>query len=217
MSDQMQLFVYADLDISGNDESYIEARAKRIDDAKQAAITSILDIGQNLTEVQKRLANHGNGTFGKWIEQRCGFSKSSAYKYISAHETFGKVCPGPGQTISSEALYRLSSDSCPEAATKKAIRLAQKGEQISDSRAKEIIEEFTVEAEEDEDEVDPDDFDDLPDYDPMGWSIARCQGDLRLLLQKWHPKCPTSAELVRITTELIPTFVKRLDDDRDLS
>ena len=212
----MQLFVYADLDISGNDESYIEARAKRIDEAKQSAIKSILDIGENLAEVQKKLANHGNGVFNKWIEQRCGFTRQSAYRYIGVHETFGN-CNTVLQTCDARALYRLSSVSCPEAATKKAIRLAQKGEQISDSRAKEIIEEFTVEAEEDEDEVDPDDFDDLPDYDPMGWSIARCQGDLRLLLQKWHPKCPTSAELVRITTELIPTFVKRLDDDRDLS
>jgi len=73
-------------------------------------------------EAHDYLAGKGrDGEFRPWVGERCGFSKSSAYNYIQASQVFG-VCPTVGQTFDATALYALSSDTCPEAATDEAIK-----------------------------------------------------------------------------------------------
>ena len=143
MNTQFQMsFDYADHEISSEDAAFLEETASRIDAAKVRAVASILEVGKDLAGVQKKLANHGNGVFNKWIEQRCGFTRQSAYRYIGVHDAFGD-CNTVLQTCDAKALYRLSSDSCPEAATNKALHLAKKGERITDKKAREIIAEYT--------------------------------------------------------------------------
>ena len=68
---------------------------------------------------------------------------SSVYRTIAAHEAFGK-CPSVGH-FDLQAVYLLSSDSCPEQATAEAMRRADRGDHIDGKRAKEIIAEHVSE------------------------------------------------------------------------
>jgi len=85
----------------------------------------VLQIGKELAAAQKRLANHGNGTFGKWAQDRCGISRDLAYKCISVHKTFGPLGLSKISTnFSASSLYLLAKQTCPKEATKEAIELA---------------------------------------------------------------------------------------------
>ncbi len=75
------------------------------------------------------LANHGDGTFGKWCKERCGIGKSTAYRYLTILDVFGDakelVCPTGGQTFDAKALEYLANDTTPEEATRDALKLAK--------------------------------------------------------------------------------------------
>lgn len=64
------------------------------------------------------LANHGDGTFGKWCVDRCGITSNTAYNYmrvIEVFETHKQLVCNPGlQTFDAKALYYLSRDTTPD-------------------------------------------------------------------------------------------------------
>ena len=92
----------------------------------QGESEAVIEVGKELKAAQDRLAGKGrDGMFRPWV-QRCGFSKSAAYRAIAAFETFGK-CPTVGHLFDPKALYLLSAPSCPEEATAEAIERAEKG------------------------------------------------------------------------------------------
>ncbi len=80
------------------------------------------------------LANHGDGTFGKWCVERCGMTTQTARNYIAVIEVFGAqkqlVCKSLLQSFTAEALYYLSRDTTPEEAIRDALKLAKKGERV---------------------------------------------------------------------------------------
>ena len=70
-------------------DARLKSLARQIAGTKKKLVGNVLQIGEALTEAQDLLANHHGGAFGKWVKQSCGFSKRTAYNYMSAHLVFG--------------------------------------------------------------------------------------------------------------------------------
>ena len=106
----------------------IEQHAVRIDKTQEkvrrVSAECVIALGKEFAEAQERLANYGNGQFQKWIKERCGITPRSAYNAINAHATF-KDCEKSSQSFDTSALYLLSSDSTPEAATAATVARAE--------------------------------------------------------------------------------------------
>lgn len=127
---------------------YFEAQIRK---AGSAHVKAIIDVGEQLAGAQKILADYNGGVFVKWLGQ-FGLSKSTAYNYIHAFETFGSF-PTVGK-LTPTAIYLLSAPKAPDAAVREAKKLADKGIVVNDAVAKGLIGKHTVEPdEEDEDDV----------------------------------------------------------------
>ena len=104
---------------------------------KAKSIECILKIGEHLEAAHQTLAGAGrDGCFHPWVEAHCGFSRSTAYNYLAAFRVF-KKCPTVGH-FDVKAIYLLSADSCPEGATKAAIRKSKDGTHITHTMAADI-------------------------------------------------------------------------------
>ncbi len=111
----------------------VEAIQERV---RRTSAEGVLKIGEELAAAQERLANNGNGTFGKWVAERLGMSRMSSSRAIQAYRTFGMGdCNKLLQSFDASALYILSAESTPEEATTKALELAEQGEQITHADA----------------------------------------------------------------------------------
>ena len=104
---------------------------------KASVAVSIMAIGEMLSIAQEQLANYHKGSFQKWIESECGFSKASAYNYLSAYRVFVS-CPTVGQ-LEDGAMYALAQKETPVKALKEVLKLAGKGAKITHKQALEII------------------------------------------------------------------------------
>ena len=111
---------------------------KTIESTRRTLTEAIIEIGSQLSQAQAILAGKGReGLFRPWFTNCCGLPKTTVYRAIAAYEAFNK-CPTVGH-FDAKAIYLLSSDACPEAATQEAIQLAEDGEHIDYCRAKEIV------------------------------------------------------------------------------
>jgi N6-adenosine-specific RNA methylase IME4 len=126
------------------DAKALEEHAAMVRSRQGGIVENMLIIGEELKAAQRLLANNKTGVFNKWIAERCGFTRQSAYKAIAAYNAFGYCKPELQYQFDVSSLYLLSADCCPEPATKKALRLAEKGERITKKRAKELIEAHTI-------------------------------------------------------------------------
>jgi len=148
--DQRPLAFYEDLPKAAVDR--LERCAANIDKAVARSVESMLDVGRQLKIAHDELANHGNGTFGKWCKERLGITSRSAERYLGAIEAFGqKDCDSLSQSFTCESLYLLSRDSTPDDAIDAALKAAESGERINLQKAKAIIAPFTVTSVEDDD------------------------------------------------------------------
>ncbi len=110
--------------------------AKEFQKYRDAFAVSVMGIGATLAIAQETLANNGNGMFLKFVE-KCGFSKSSAYRILDAYRVFANV-PTVGR-IEDSAMYALSHKDTPEKALKEVLVLAEKGVQVTQKQAKAVI------------------------------------------------------------------------------
>jgi hypothetical protein len=95
------------------------------------------EIGKVLADAHELLANHHAGTWGKWVEGECGFSRRTAERFVSVYHAFPS-CDTVSQ-LEPVAAYRLSAPDTPEGVRKKAIKLASQGHRITDEVAKQLI------------------------------------------------------------------------------
>ena len=122
---------------------HAERIAQLCDSTNRTMTKAIVEIGAELSAAQALLAGLGReGRFRPWCKRQ-GFAMSTVYRAIAAHEAFGK-CPTLGH-FDLQAVYVLSANSCPEAATAEAMRLADKGDHIDGKRAREIVAEHVPE------------------------------------------------------------------------
>lgn len=94
---------------------------------------------EELATAQKRLSNHGNGTFGKWCKERLGFTSRTAENLIRIYDGVPKKdYETVSKTFDVTALYCLLADTCPEDAYKDALKLANgRAREMYDAAAKE--------------------------------------------------------------------------------
>ena len=181
----------------------------------------LFDVAANLKSAHDELANNKSGTFGKWVEAKCGFTVQTANKYLKVLDAFGYLKPS-FKYIDASALYFLSKDTTPEEAAEDAIKAAESGEHITLRRAKEFAAEYTVEAEEvtdpdAEEEVDEDDqWDDSPVDLAANWSPAACALDVRPVVAKWAKLCPPkdTMDLAQILRDLAEQVEKGVWNER---
>lgn len=179
-------------DLAKSEVNALERHAKSVeritDKLRKTASEGAIALGRILKPCHDILANNKNGTFQKWVKDRCGITPKTAYNFIHAFEHFGN-CETISQYIDATALYLLSADTCPEEATREAIKLAERGERITHKRAKELAEKYTVgDGPADDDESDDEcDMDEPADYE---WSLGLFILDTRKNLKRWMSKCP---------------------------
>ena len=93
-------------------------------------------MGEILSNVQRKLAKAGSGTFVAWLESETPASRSSAYRYMNLYKSFDFPTVGK---MAAKPLYALSEASVPEPVRQEAIARADAGENITYPKAKEII------------------------------------------------------------------------------
>ena len=138
-------------ELTESDSAFLDRCAEEIAKCKAFYNRSIVDIGKHLDAVHDRLAGRGcEGRFLPWVKERCGFSKVTAYKYMSAFREFGKC--SHYELFDSSAMYLLSSDKSPEEASERAMELAAEGKPITLAVARELVREASGEPDEEEEE-----------------------------------------------------------------
>jgi len=133
----------AEIDI----DARLKVIARKIVGTKKKLVANVLSIGELLSDAQDLLASSSGGAFGKWIKQRCGYSRVTAYKYIAVHRVFGGCKPGLQRQFDTSAMYALSLDNVPPAAVADSLKLAESGETITGKVAKQLITMHTVDSE----------------------------------------------------------------------
>lgn len=115
----------------------LEKIVEAIDGAKSTISGAELKIGEMLVEAQGIFSTAGcKGQFSDFVRERCGFSHSTAYRYIGIFKAFGN-CPSVGR-FELTAMYELAGD---EESREAAIEFARKGNIVTAAKAREIIEE----------------------------------------------------------------------------
>lgn len=146
-----------------------------------------LEVGAILTAAQKKLSKYGEGTYIRWIQERLGMKKTTAYKWIRLHEFFGD-CPPCVQSIDVSALYILAKDSGPvyRSALKDALELADKGVRVTCKHVRLILQAHRDEAlqricQAHREEPDPDKWDDedVPEVPGRRTPLQKLKGDWR--------------------------------------
>lgn len=117
------------------DENRLQKHLENIDRLKNTYNTSIVGIGQELAGVLEVLPN--GKTFVEWVDEKCHFSKTTAYAYVAAFRTFGKF--SRLEHFEDSALTALAG--CDEAASE-AKKIASRGGYITHKKAKELLDEF---------------------------------------------------------------------------
>ena len=129
----------------------LEKHAREITATQEAvrriSAEGVLKIGKRLALAQELLANKGNGTFVKWIEDRLGMSFKSAYRAIEAAGKFGEFV-NLTSSFDASAMYLLAADSTPDDVFQAAIELAEKGEKVTHKIAKQLVREAAGEPDE---------------------------------------------------------------------
>jgi hypothetical protein len=129
-------FDYATLD--DDTSHYVQQQTEEIRGLMKKTAQGIIEIGQKLIEVKKRL---GYGKYRQWIEAEFNWGKSTANSFENAARRFGDVQNLDNFALS--ALYELAAPSTSESVRKEAIARANSGEFISYTTAKEIKQKST--------------------------------------------------------------------------
>lgn len=96
----------------------------------------IWEIGQRLTEVRSQLKH---GQFDAWLKAEFGWSRRTAYNFISVYETFQEHANFAQIDIATSALYLISAPSTAPEIRNEMIERAQNGEKITHQALKQAI------------------------------------------------------------------------------
>jgi Protein of unknown function (DUF3102) len=113
----------------------VQDKTSELKSLMRRSAQDIIDIGQKLTEVKEQLA-HGN--FRAWLKTEFDWSVRTAARFMQVATQF-KDANLAHLNIAVSALYLLAEPSTPEKARKQALELAKKGDDISHTKAKAII------------------------------------------------------------------------------
>ena len=113
----------------------VEGKTCEIKSLIRRNVQEIVDIGQNLIEVKAQL---GHGNFRAWLKAEFDWSVSTASRFMQVATKF-KCAKLAHLNIAVSALYLLAKSSTPEQALKEALEIASEGENLTYSKAAEIV------------------------------------------------------------------------------
>lgn len=119
----------------------------------------LFDLGKELSDARDDCQEAGSETtFTAWLSEKFDLSKATAYRAIAIWERFGASQRETPQRLNfvgfdDTALYELAKTETPEGAVKDALKIAKKGGRLTIKACKELIAEWTVEQESDDDEA----------------------------------------------------------------
>jgi hypothetical protein len=118
----------------------LEPIAADIRKSGASAVENMIRIGGLLIQARGKLAKNKSGTFGLWIESRCGMGQTTARKMMRVVEVIQPYSTPGVEYIEATALYSLSAKSCPEPARDEALAIAKAGDHVSAKLARQLIE-----------------------------------------------------------------------------
>ncbi len=124
-------------DLDEDDANFVKAETRKIKTSYKTLVEKVLDIGDSLIAVKKKLKH---GQFRTWTEGEFNMSERTAQRYMNVAKKFNR------QEVMSEltlnfvptALFALAQPSVSEAAREEAIEKAKQGEKISVKTAYEL-------------------------------------------------------------------------------
>ncbi len=130
-------FDYSSLDAETN--QFVQQQTGEIRMLMKRTAQGIIEIGQKLIEVKKRL---GHGRFLDWLEAEFEWTERTARNFMRVAEVFKSENFSDLQ-LAPSALYLLASPSIPEVVREEALERASTGESITYKTAKEIKHKYT--------------------------------------------------------------------------
>lgn len=128
----VSVFDYSSLDAETS--QFIQHETGEIRMLMRRSAQGIIEVGQKLIEVKKRL---GHGNFEPWLKAEFDWGLWTARKFMQVAEQFKSV-KFTDLSIAPSALYVLAAASTPETVREEALARAEAGEAITHSIAKEI-------------------------------------------------------------------------------
>ena len=128
-------------DLNDDDATFIQAQTLKIKNSYKTLLEKILDIGEALIQVKKRLKY---GQFGLWLASEFDMDAKTAQRYMNVASRFelnrqdNNLMSELSLNFVPTALFALAESSVPKSAREEAIKKAQEGEKISVKTAFEI-------------------------------------------------------------------------------
>ncbi|ACB52417.1 unknown [Crocosphaera subtropica ATCC 51142] len=114
----------------------IQQLTQEIRDCLRRSAQDIWEIGQKLADVRDRLKY---GQFDTWLKVEFGWSRRTAYNFISVYQTFGERANLAQVDIATSALYLLAAPSTPQKVREEFLQKAQAGQTITHKQLSEVI------------------------------------------------------------------------------
>ncbi len=132
-------FDYDSLDSA--DAVFVQQQTSEIRGLMKRTAEDIVDIGQRLIEVKKRLKH---GRFGTWLTAEFGWNQKTAERFMNVAESFqSKFDSLSIFDLAPSALYILAAPSTPAEAREEAIARAQSGQSITYTAAKNLKQKYS--------------------------------------------------------------------------
>jgi Protein of unknown function (DUF3102) len=121
-----------------NDEqrSIVQQRTGEIRERLRRSAQDIWEIGQKLADVRSQLKH---GQFDIWLKAEFGWSRRTAYNFISVYETFGERATLAQVDIATSALYLLAAPSTSQKVRDEFIEKAKVGQSVTYKELRETI------------------------------------------------------------------------------
>src|SRR5262245_24959596 len=132
---QRTLFDYASLD--AETRIVVQQRAGEIKGIAKRMAADVVEIGEKLADVKQRLG--ANGCFNDWLSAELGWSPRTAHNFIGVWRRFGSANFAI-ENVAVSALYALAAPSTPTEAIDEVKQIADSGQEVTHTVAKEIIE-----------------------------------------------------------------------------
>ncbi|MEL4896705.1 DUF3102 domain-containing protein [Crocosphaera sp. Alani8] len=114
----------------------IQRLTREIRDCLHRSAQDIWEIGQKLADVRDRLRY---GQFDSWLKIEFGWSRRTAYNFISVYQTFGERANLAQVDIATSALYLLAAPSTPKRVREEFLQKAHEGHTITHKQLSEVI------------------------------------------------------------------------------
>ena len=127
-------FDYASLGLV--QQQHIQQKTVEIRERLRRSAQDIWEIGQRLVEVRSHLKH---GQFDIWLKAEFGWSRRTAYNFISIYETFDKSATVAQMNATMSALYLMSAPSTSENVRSEILEREQQGERITRKMVRDAV------------------------------------------------------------------------------